>query len=349
MTNPQNMSPQPVSEELFDEAVIWHSRLREADENTASEQWNALIAQFELWQAQSPENARAYAEVEQLWGKLAVPVKHQARQAQSNNDRKRPKNQTALKRHGYMRPVMVAAIAACLLLFVGLGTGTYPAVKGMFDDNFIFTEHSVLTKTLPDGSVIKLNAASAVSVEFDAETRSVDLVSGEVWFEVAHDTKRPFVVRTKFGDVTALGTAFNISSDEDQVTISLEEGKVAVDWFAAGPDEVGRNEKKHVTLLAGEATTLSSRGVGQRTHFDRVATTAWRKGKMVFYQTPLSDVIDVLNTYHEGHIMTVNPKLTDMSVSGVFRTDDIDQVIEAIEGTLSVRVVRLSNYLILLI
>lgn len=349
MRDRQNMSHEPISEDLFDEAVIWHSRLREANKNAASDQWGALFAQFEHWLEQSPKNVHAYAEVELLWGKVEEPVKQQARQAQSNDDRKKPKNQITPRRRGYMRPVIVSAIAACLLLFVGLGTGTYPAVKGMFDDTFIYAQHSVLTNALPDGSVIKLNAESAVSIDFDADTRSIDLVSGEAWFEVAHDTQRPFVVHTKFGDVTALGTVFNISSDKDQVTVSLEEGKVAVDWSTGGPDEVGSNNKKHVTLLAGEATTLSSRGAGKRTHFDRVATTAWRKGKMVFYQTPLSDVIDVLNTYHEGHIMAVNPKLSEMSVSGVFRTDDIDQVIEAIEGTLSIQVVRLGNYMILLI
>jgi transmembrane sensor len=349
MTDRQNMSPEPVSEELFDEAVIWHTRLHEAKENADCDQRNDLLAQFELWQAQSPENVRAFAEVELLWGKLADPVKLQAEQAQSSDDHKRAKNQYSQKRRGYIRPVMVAAMAACLVLFVGFGTETYPTVKGMFDDNFIHAQHSVVTKSLPDGSVIKLNAESAVSVDFEPDTRGVDLLSGEAWFEVAHDTQRPFVVRTQFGDVTALGTAFNISSHNDQVTVSLEEGKVAVDWSATEADEVGINDKKHVTLIAGEAMTLSSHGIGQRTHFDRLATAAWRKGKMVFYQTPLSDVIDVLNTYHEGHIMAVNPGLRDMSVSGVFRTDDIDQVIDAIEGTLPVRVVKISNYMILLI
>lgn len=349
MTNLQSMSPELVSDELFDEAVIWHTRLREAKENADCDQRSDLYAQFELWQVQSPENVRAFAEVEMLWGKLAFPVKQQARWPQSRDDHKRAKSQYSQKQRGYIRPVMVAAIAACLLLFVGFGTETYPTVKGMFDDNFIRAQHLVVTKSLPDGSVMKLNAESAVSVDFDPDTRAVDLLSGEVWFDVSHDTLRPFVVRTKFGDVTALGTAFNISSDNDQVTVSLEEGKVAVDWFATGADEVSTNENKHVTLIAGEAMTLSSHGIGQRTHFDRLATAAWRKGKMVFYQTPLSDVIDVLNTYHAGRIIAVSPDLSDMSVSGVFRTDDIDQVIDAIEGTLSVRAVKISKYLIFLI
>lgn len=338
------MSPEPVSEQLFDEAVVWHTHLREANDAASSGQQSDLIKQFELWKAQSPDNARAFAEVELLWGRLALPVKRQAQLSGRDQPRTR---QTVRKRRGYIRPSLVAAMAACLLLFVGLGHNSYPTIMGMFDDNFLHAEHSVLTRSLSDGTVIKLNAGSTASVDFSAETRRVNLASGEVWFDVAHDKERPFVVHTKFGDVTALGTAFNIRSDAERVIVSLEEGMVAVNWSVDGSGAPG--DQADLTLVAGEATTLSSEGVGTSVRFDRVATTAWRKGKLVFYQTPLSDVIDVINSYHAGHIMAVNPKLNNMSVSGVFRTDDIDQVIDAIEGTLSVRVVRLSNYMILLI
>ncbi|MDG4718974.1 MULTISPECIES: FecR family protein [Thalassospira] len=346
MTDRQGMSHEPVSEQLFDEAVIWHTHLREANDGTGSDHQEDLIRQFEKWKSLSADHIRAVEEVEQLWGRLALPVK---RQLQSSDDQESRAHQTVQKRRGYMRPVMAVAMAACLLLFIGLGQNLYPTVMGMLDDDFLHAQHSVLTKSLSDGSVIKLNAGSTVSVDFDEKTRRIGLVKGEAWFDVAHDPQRPFVVHTKFGNVTALGTEFNMRSDAEQVKVSLEQGKVAVNWSVDGAGEDTDGDNATVTLVEGEATTLSSRGIGESTRFDRVATTAWRKGKMVFYQTPLSEVLDVLNTYHDGHIVALNPELNGLSVSGVFRTDDIEQVLDAIKGTLSVRVVRLTNYMILLV
>lgn len=353
MTDRQSVAPEPVSEELFEEAVSWHTSLREASFGQSSGSDGDLIARFEAWQSQSPDNARAFAEVEELWGRLALPIKRQLREAGQTDVpscKSTAITQAIAKPHRLMRFVAGAAMAACLMLFVGVEADLYPKLMGMIDDNFIHAEHEVVATTLPDGSVVMLNAGSSVSVDFTANTRSVDLVRGEVWFDVAHDKQRPFIVRTKFGDVTALGTVFNIRSDKEQVTVSLEEGKIAVKWAGDdASDPRNPNSKPDITLLAGETTTLSPEGVGDRKRFDRIATTAWRKGKMVFYQTPLSDVIDVINSYHDGHIIVVNPELNNLAVSGVFRTDDINQVIDAIEGTFSVRVVRLSNYMILLV
>ncbi|HBS25222.1 MULTISPECIES: FecR domain-containing protein [Thalassospira] len=345
MTGRQEMSSEPATEQLFDEAVVWYMCLREAKDDADGDRTDDLIVRFEAWKRQSSDNVIAYAEVEFLWGRLALPVK---RQVQAQKSHHSVTKQPSRKQSGYLKAVMIAVVAACLVLIVGFGSETYNTVIGRFDENPVQSEHEVLTKMLSDGSVIKLNAESAVLIDLTAKRRVVKLLSGEVWFDVAHDKERPFVVQTDFGDVTALGTEFNVKTDRQKVTISLEEGKVSVNWHVGGALENPAGEAV-VTLLPGEATTLLPDGIGDKIRFDPIATTAWRNGKMVFYQTPLSDVIDVINKYHDGHIMALSSEINNMTVSGVFHTNDINQVLEVIEGTLPVHAVKISKYMILLV
>lgn len=68
--------------------------------------------------------------------------------------------------------------------------------------------------TLEDGSVVQLNAASAIAVEFTEKRRVIRLLRGEAFFQVAHGADRPFTVMAGTTSVTALGTAFDVRYDE---------------------------------------------------------------------------------------------------------------------------------------
>lgn len=82
---------------------------------------------------------------------------------------------------------------------------------------------------LADGTVISLNEKSVLRypTEFVGDTREVYLVQGEMYFEVAKNASKPFVVHTVGGSIRVLGTRFNISASERIVT-TLVEGSVAV-------------------------------------------------------------------------------------------------------------------------
>src|SRR5690606_19206192 len=84
---------------------------------------------------------------------------------------------------------------------------------------------------LADGTKVWLNAESTLVFpkNFSGDTRKVK-TTGEVYFEVSHDKKKPIIVSTKNIDVQVLGTSFNVSTYEDNVspTVSLIEGAVQV-------------------------------------------------------------------------------------------------------------------------
>ncbi len=84
------------------------------------------------------------------------------------------------------------------------------------------------TPTLSDGSRVTLDALTVMRVRYTTSLRSIDLVAGRGYFEVAHDTSRPLRVRAGPRTVTAVGTAFSVRREPRETTIVLAEGKVAV-------------------------------------------------------------------------------------------------------------------------
>ena len=73
----------------------------------------------------------------------------------------------------------------------------------------------------------------------------------------------------------------------------------------------------------------------------------WR-GKLIFVDRPLGDVIDELNRYHRGRLQIIDPAIRSHRVSGVFSTGDPLAVVDALEASLGLHSTRLTRYLVLL-
>ncbi|MDR0277237.1 MAG: FecR family protein [Paucimonas sp.] len=316
MTQP----PRPT-DDIHEQASLWHIRLREpgADER--------LREAHRQWLAADPRHAQAFAEAVELWGKLAEPVARvrAEEQAQWRARQRRPR---------LFRPL---AAAACLVL--ALGGGLLWQGGGLDDlrsdyHTAVGQRQSVI---LADGSRVELNTHSALAVSFSEGRRQVRLLRGEAWFEVQKDASRPFVVAVPQGTVTVTGTRFNVRLDATQTTVSLAEGRVELD--TAG---------QHAELLPDQQSCLHASGLCSATGFDRQATDAWRQGQMVFYRTPLKQVIAELSRYHHGQVFIHGEALANLPVSGVFATASEDAVLQALQETLKIKVTRLGLGIVVL-
>jgi len=151
--------------------------------------------------------------------------------------------------------------------------------------------------TLPDGTRVWLNAASALRypAQFTGNTREVEL-DGEGYFEVAKDAHRPFLVKSNGQVVRVLGTVFNINAypDEAQVMTTLVEGAVAVGSNTA----VARASLAFVTLKPGQQAAFKG-GHIQVITVDASDYVAWKDGRFVFYNEPLPLVIKKLERWYD--------------------------------------------------
>ena len=128
--------------------------------------------------------------------------------------------------------LMAAAASIALILSLSLNVG-----NSEFEQEDVqqahFAAETLQYQVLSDGSEMDLNRGSEVEVHYSSEKRLIKLLAGEVYFKVAKNPDRPFVVEVNGTEVSALGTAFNIRYQRDTVEVVVTEGRVR--WERSAP------------------------------------------------------------------------------------------------------------------
>ncbi|WP_371441488.1 FecR domain-containing protein [Methylosinus sp. R-45379] len=189
--------------------------------------------------------------------------------------------------------------------------------------------------TLEDGSRVELDARSALAVRYSAGQRRVVLLDGEAWFDVAPDPARPFVVEAAGGTTTALGTAFDVALEGGKARVTVTSHRVRV--------STGRGE---VVVEEGQQSAYDEGGAAAAPEpADIARATAWRRGKLMFENRPIGEVVRALGRYHRGLVYFVDPALKARRVTGVFNADDPIAALDEIETSLGLHAVHVTRYL----
>lgn len=292
---------------LSDEAIEWVVHLHSG---TATEHDRAG---FVSWRAQSTGHEAAAAEAEALWHGLG------AAGGQVRTERGR------LTR----RAVMLGGGALALGL---AATASDPLRRRLMAD-FFTSVGETRQVLLPDGSQALLNSSTALALDYAPALRRVRLLEGQALFTVQPDASRPFVVAAANGWSRAVGTVFDVDMRAESVVVTVVEGRVAVGLEQA--------TIPGALLGADEAVRYGRHGVSAPTRLDAGTATAWRRGKLIFDRRPLEDVVSELQRHTHSRIMIAGSGLKALEVTGVFDLNDPSGVLETIEQTLPVRVLRL--------
>lgn len=336
MDDPNRTDRSAIPEEILEQAAVWHAHLREYKPETS--QAKQTLRQFEIWLAADPKHQQAFDEIVLLWGLLDLPVKAfeseaslQSSSRLSQIDRARHNQQQKTTRFAHF------AIAACLMLFMVSGLSWQLGWITHWRSDYVTAVGEKLPVTLVDGSEVTLNSETALAINFSDRERRIEMFEGEAWFDVSHDTNRPFVIQTPHGAVKVTGTQFNLRLDRRGTTVSLTEGSVRLNTDA-----------NSATLYAGQQANLMNSQVSAPKEFDQTAVTAWRRDQFVFYNAALIDVVDQLNRHRQGQIIITSKALNSLKVSGIFSTKAPDEALALILETLPVQQTRVSDYLVFL-
>jgi transmembrane sensor len=235
---------------------------------------------------------------------------------------------------------LAVAMAACLTILIGAGD-----ILAWLRADYVTAVGEVAGFRLPDGSVAILNTNSALAVHFDGTERRIDLLRGEAWFRVRKDVSHPFRVHAREGVAEAVGTAFGVRNDNDDVTVSVTEGVVAV----TSPQHSGVSKSQTVQVSAGlQSAYAPGRNPNNATVFDVGTTLAWRRRHIVIEDRPFREAIVELNRYRRGRIILMDHAFDDVHVSAVFAVNELDQGLLGLATTQGLSVTYVTPYLVFL-
>lgn len=182
------------------------------------------------------------------------------------------------------------------------------------------------TLSLPDGSIVKLNAASRIEYQENFnDTNRVVYLEGEAFFEVAKDSLRPFIVRANNISVTALGTSFNVSSyaEEEEIAVALASGRVVVKE---------EDLTKEVFLEPGQLVQYQKKSnqFSELKSFSAASVYGWKDGILYFKSAGLPEVISRLERWFGVEFIISGKSPLSWSYTGEFDNQSLKSVLESL-------------------
>ena len=335
-----------TNSEIMAEACGWVAQI-ESGSMSASD-----MAALREWMERSPAHAREIKSVAALSKQLSTLTDLAPTLETSAGVRSRLRKQPQRR---FASPAIAIAIltitAGALLALLRMPAGNdapeiYQTAIGEYE-----------TIVLEDGTNVSLNTDSQIEVAFNERERRVRMIKGEALFEVASNPMRPFVVYSDTAVAEAVGTSFVLRLLRNALTeLAVVEGVVAFSSLEAlgpsaapTPNDTASGETEHsiqnitkVVVTAGQTLTsgdipklvaekgapdlsvLSDRELQRR--------LSWTEGFLEFSQTPLETVVAELTRHNDVTIEIADPSLKSLEFGGIFRTGDVDELLDALSG-----------------
>jgi transmembrane sensor len=228
------------------------------------------------------------------------------------------------------------AIAAALALAV-----IVPPVPPQDADVYQTATGEHRTVILADGSTVDLNAATRLEVRFSSKGRDVTLTEGEAIFDVAHNTKRPFVIAAGDRTVRVVGTQFDVRRRDGKLSVTVARGAVEV---IPAEGAAGKAYRLHPGQRLDHQEGVATASL---TTAEPAEVLGWKAKRLVYRGAPLAEVVSDLNHQFETPIRIDNPALAKAPISGVLILDDQDAVIRRLALLVPVRTVRSGQEIVL--
>jgi len=331
---PHEFKGQTPNTSIAEQAAEWVLAL----DDLSKEEYQLKKREFEAWKKADPKHAVAAAKVEGFVSQISQLND----QAPLGNERAIKALDASLKHAVNRHRKQVTKALLTLILIAGLPAAvmlqSYPLSHLNADK--IASAGQWQEHILADGSRITLSGKTAIDIDFTSEQRTIHLLSGEVFVDVAPDSNRPFIVTTINGSVEALGTRFVVNQGQT-TRLNMFESKVL-----ATP---ANNKQAALVIKAGERTQISATGLSSLGYFDpELMESNWHRRQLVVQGWPLDQVLTELNRYHKGHIHFEAEQLQMIKVSAVLPLDKPDAALGLLAENVGLKIRNISPWLVLI-
>ena len=223
-------------------------------------------------------------------------------------------------------------VAAVFVLAIGLAFSVY-YFNNQSEMINVSTTNSTQTILLADGTKVYMNKHSSFSYpkKFNGEERHV-LLSGEAYFEVAHDAAHPFVIFSNNTSVKVLGTTFNVKArrEDSIINVAVLTGRVQV-ATVSDTGIITANQQATVKIKTGNIDT---------SHVEASNKILYATGILIFESTPLDEVISTLNEQFNTKLSVKNQLINNCRLTVRFKNESFENMLKVISETLELTITR---------
>jgi len=339
----------PLEEYRFDNFILDDSFI-----NFVLNKKQADVLKWEKWLAQNPKNKAIATEA-----KKAILTFRFKKQALSddfvlaewhklNNRLHLNKAITPLHNRKILRKKLwqYAAVASILLLFAGAiyyYTSSHKPREVLYSQEVEVPRGKISKIKLSDSTLVYINADSKLKYSnFSGQQNREVFLEGEAYFDVTHNSKKPFIVHTAENDIAVHGTAFNVYAypDETIFRTSLERGKITVS-----------HNKGKAVLLKVKQTYIYNKESKQSSVIetpDVTSCSAWKDGIIIFRNQRFADMLHTLARTCNVTFELRNKKVGNIRFTGSFSSSDtIDVILGVVKTTTPFDYERFQNTIII--
>lgn len=226
--------------------------------------------------------------------------------------------------------LLIAFCFSAVLYWGGINT---ESSQDLAKDPLVYTtthdQHKVLG--LADGTTVRLNENSKLVVPQENSKKRIVRLTGEAYFEVAHNSGRPFIVNTEYSSIEVLGTKFNVKADTlaGNVEVAVTEGKVSLKKERT--NDVGAIlTKNHFGILDTRSNDITI----EEANVDNYMS--WIDNRLAFNGESLFEISRQLERLYDVEIQFKNERLKSLNLTADFERSSLTQVLTVIANTLEI-------------
>ncbi len=311
MANPVNDT---IPADVVRRAAAWFARLQSAPAD------EALRRHCEQWRAQHPHHDLAWQRLQAIQSEMSAGFGRVARPQLLADTL--VASTRGLDRRQALKLLSLVVVGGV----VWSARDTTPWSRWSADYTTAIGERRSIE--LPDHSLLQLDTGSAVDLQFSDTERLLVLAHGGLRLTSGHDPQqRPLRVRTRLGTFEALGTVFTLRHEEGVTRLQVEEGEVAV----------VSNDRARQAIAAGQGCVVDRDGIGAAVA-DGMTASGWADGVIDTQSMRLGDFVAEVARYRRGYL-GCDAAVADLRLSGVYRLDETDQLLDVVQRTLPVNIV----------
>ncbi|HMN89513.1 MAG TPA: FecR domain-containing protein [Saprospiraceae bacterium] len=250
------------------------------------------------------------------------------------------KSSTKIRRLSINKVILLAA--AIILAVVTMGIWQLVGFSDAATQIYQTAAHEKREVQLPDGSTVWLNENTRLTFSKRFVPRTLNL-EGEAFFDVQRMEARPFTIQSGKAITVVLGTSFNVRAypKEARVEVAVVSGKV----------ELRRADKvqEKVLLEAGKTGVFDQQRQALLTAETPAANaSAWKNKRLRFQDTPMREVVHILERYFNQKIQVDNPAILDCPLNGDYPQPKLEEMLRIIEFAMPVQITVQSDSLLVI-